>query len=272
MLPRTVRVELARLRRLPGFVIEHRAMARPGPAAGAIVLARHASPLRRGTTVVDERLQRGKEANVALAAARIDGCRLEPGAVFSYHHAVGWPTRLRGFRFGLELHAGEMAAGVGGGACQVANLLYYLALCGAQNVVERHRHSLDLFPDDGRTVPFGCGATVFYNWADLRVANPLDQAVSIHLTIADGELRGELRVARDPGLAVRIYEVDHRFVRDAAGVVWRENQLRRCIRDAAGELLIDQEIARNRARVAYAVDEARLAPAAVSSARVGATP
>lgn len=250
-----IRVDVARLRHLPGLWLTTRAAATARGVAGAHELAAASSPLRRSAMVSDERLQAGKERNVAVAAARIDGIVLAPGAEFSYHRAVGWPSRLRGFRRGLELHDGAMAAGVGGGACQVANLLYLLALRGAMTVTERHRHSLDLFPDDNRTVPFGCGATVFYSWADLRFVNPLDQPVSIHLAIADGRLRGALRCATDPGLTVEVYEVGHRFVRDAAGVVWRENQLRRRIADRDGAL-IDQRIADNRARVAYPVDPA----------------
>lgn len=261
-LPRAVRVELARLRRLPGWIVEAPRMARRRGRAGDVVLARHASPLRRGTTVVDERLQAGKEANVALAAARLDGLVLGPGQTLSYHHAVGRPARWRGFRPGLELHDGALAAGVGGGACQVANLLYWIALCGAMTIVERHRHTLDLFPDDGRTVPFGCGATVFYNWADLRFANPLDGDVSLHLSLADGHLVGELRATRDPGITVEVYEVGHRFVRDG-DTVWRENQIWRRIRATTdGAVLIDHLVAANRARVAYPVAADRIAEAA----------
>jgi vancomycin resistance protein VanW len=274
-MPRALRVELARLRRLPTWWREAPRMARAGPSAGSHVLATHASPLRRSgcvsTDPAGERLQAGKEQNVALAAGHIDGIRLEPGAVFSYHHAVGRPSRLRGFRPGLELHGGAMAAGIGGGACQVANLLYLLALRGAMNVTERHRHSLDLFPDDGRTVPFGCGATVFYNWADLRFANPLDQAVSIRLWIEAGELRGELRCADDPGLRVEVYEVGHRFVQpEPGGAVWRENAIRRRIRDGGGALLIDQLVAENRARVSYPVDARLLAATESPAEAVGA--
>ncbi len=256
-LARAARVELARLRQWPRFWLETRGAAGRGSAAGTWVLAAASSPLRRAALVKDERLQAGKERNVALVAARLDGLRLEPGALLSYHRAVGWPARWRGFRAGLELHDGAEAEGVGGGACQVANLLYLLAARGAMTITVRHRHSLDLFPDDNRTVPFGCGATVFYPWADLRFVNPLDQPVSLHLAVIDGELRGELRCAVDPGLTVTIDEVGHRFVR-RGDAVWRENQLRRRIVDRAGVVRIDQVLADNQARVAYPVEPARV--------------
>ena len=224
----------------------------------AHVIARHESPLRRPGTTVDPRLQAGKERNVAVAASRLDRILLAPGRTLSYHHAVGRPSSRRGFVPGLELHDGELAEGVGGGACQVANLLYYLALVGGMTIVERHRHTLDLFPDADRRVPFGCGATVFYNWADLRFANPLDIPVVLRLGIEhDDTLVGELRAAA-VDFRAEVYEVDHRFVARGAAV-WRENRIRRRIVRTDGALLVDHEVAHNIARVAYPIAADRIA-------------
>lgn len=226
-----------------------------GPVRGgdgfAHVIARHASPLRRAGTTAEPRLQAGKERNVALAAARLDRALLAPGRTLSYHHAVGRPSRSAGFVPGLELHDGQLAEGIGGGACQVANLLYYLALAGAMTIVERHRHTLDLFPDADRRVPFGCGATVFYNWADLRFANPLDVPVALRLRIEHGQLVGELRAAAAVDVRADVYEVDHRFF-EQDGAWWRENRIRRrIVRASDGALLVDHEVAHNLARCAY---------------------
>src|SRR5262245_33438351 len=159
-LPRAALIELARLRRLPSWLVEAPRVARrraspDDKACGAFVLAAHATPLRRGGGY-DERLHRGKERNVALVAARLDGLLIRPGELFSYHHAVGRPSRRRGFQPGMELHDGAPSVGIGGGACAASNMLYLIALRAGMRIVERHRHALDLFPDDGRTVPFGC--------------------------------------------------------------------------------------------------------------------
>jgi vancomycin resistance protein VanW len=210
--------------------------------------------------MAEPRLQAGKEHNVAMVAARLDRCVIAPGRVLSYHHAVGRPSRAAGFVPGLELHGGELAEGIGGGACQVANLVYYLALIGAMAIVERHRHTLDLFPDSDRRVPFGCGATVFYNWADLRFANPLDVPVVLRLRVessappfgaAGGALVGELRAAAPVDVCAEVYDVDHRLFA-ADGAWWRENRIRRRLARASdGALLLDHEVAHNLARVAY---------------------
>ncbi|MFJ8513275.1 VanW family protein [Lysinibacillus xylanilyticus] len=51
----------------------------------------------------------------------------------------------------------KVKTGVGGGICQLANLLYWMALHTPLIVTERHHHSFDPFPDSGRTLPFGSG-------------------------------------------------------------------------------------------------------------------
>jgi vancomycin resistance protein VanW len=218
-------------------------------------LAEHSSPLRRGSTVQDESLQRGKEQNVTRAVQLLDGLVIAPCEVFSYHRVVGRPSQRRGFADGPELHGGALTRGIGGGCCQVSNLLYWLALQSGMNIVERHRHSLDLFPDDARTVPFGCGATVFYNLADLRFENPWPAPVLVSLRVENGRLHGALRSAEDPRVRVRVYETDHRFVRDDTGWL-RENRIRREVRTLSGALLTDHEVAHNRARVCYEPSDA----------------
>lgn len=254
LLPFPLRVEIVRLRGLPVRLLERRAVARrriSDEQAGAypFLLAERRSPLRRGL-VKDERLQRGKEHNVALAASRIDRVLVAPGQVCSYQHLVGRPSRLRGFRLGLELHQERPTAGVGGGCCQLSNLLYLLCLSGGMRVVERHRHGLDLFPDRDRTVPFGCGATVFFGTADLRFDNPLDQPVLLRTGIEDEALVGRLLCAEDPGVRVEIREEGHRFFRED-GLWMRENHIHRRILDRRGRVLLDQPVAHNRARVCY---------------------
>ena len=75
-------------------------------------------------------------------------------------------------------------------------------------IEERHRHGLDLFPDHGRTVPFGCGATVYYPYADLKFSNPLPFPVLIETFLSDGQLIGRIRADTDPGFSFEIEERD----------------------------------------------------------------
>jgi vancomycin resistance protein VanW len=266
LLPFSLRVELIRLKRYPLWLLETPTIARTFSRGEGFdhLMAEHCSPLNRWSGRVD-RLQRGKEQNVAQAARRIDRLVIQPHEVFSYHRAVGRPSRLRGFVPGLELREGRPGEGVGGGCCQVSNLLYLLCLRAGMRVVERHRHGFDLFADHHRTVPFGCGATVFYNYADLRFENPLPQPALLRLTIQEGELLvGQIWLRHDPGWSVEVYEEGDRFFRQA-GQWWRENRVRRRFVRHDGSVLLDREEAHNVARVLYAIsvdDEDRRSEAA----------
>jgi vancomycin resistance protein VanW len=102
-------------------------------------------------------LQRNKVVNLRLAAARVDSVLIRPGETFSFNKVVGSCTRRKGYVEGMRLSNGEARAGVGGGICQLANLLPWMVLHSPLTVVERSEHSFDPFPDKGRVLPWGVG-------------------------------------------------------------------------------------------------------------------
>ncbi|MCB9668982.1 MAG: VanW family protein [Alphaproteobacteria bacterium] len=221
-----------------------------------VVVCERSSPMRRPGTTYAEALQAAKEANVARVARALHGVRVPPGGVLSWHATIGPPLRFRGFAPGPELHDGVLATGAGGGACQVANLLFWLGAHAGMEVVERHRHGLDLFPDDRRDVPFGCGATVFYPHSDLVLANPHGTGLRFAFVRDGADIVGRV-LAEDPlPRTYRLEERDHRFFR-RDGEVWRANAIHRVATDASGAttdtLLVD-----NLARVTYPVPSERL--------------
>jgi len=201
------------------------ASARPEVVTGVLV-AEAASPLVRAFDGVDVALQRNKRRNLELAIATLHGQVLRPGETVSFWRCVGNPKASRGFVPGLVLAHGRLCAGVGGGLCQLSNMLHWLALHTSLAVIERHHHGHDLFPDAGRLVPFGAGATVFYNYLDLRLHNPGPETYRLRLWLTDQELRGEVRADRPPRLMYQVVEEDHRFRRTSRGLV-RENRLYR---------------------------------------------
>lgn len=204
-------------------LLELQRLPRDGERRDHVVTSR-STPLRRERLTYDESLQRAKEQNVARAVTLLDGLTLAPGALFSWHRHLGPPLRVRGFAPGPELHDERLASGGGGGLCQVANLLFYLAVHAGLELVERHRHALDLFPDDSRTVPFGCGATVFFPRKDLRFLNTSGTTLALHLSIRDGELYGALHSLGPLPFRCELVERDHHFER-RDGAVWRHNRL-----------------------------------------------
>ncbi|CAN5393597.1 VanW family protein [soil metagenome] len=179
-------------------------------------LERHDSLLLRELAGVDMALQHNKVVNLRLATGRIDRLVLRPGETFSFNKVVGSCSRRKGYVEGLRLADGTPGAGVGGGICQLANLLHWLVLHSPLTVLERSEHSVDPFPDNGRVVPWGVGCTIVYNYVDLVVR-------------------------------------DERFETGPDGLVRRSNEIWRTTTDRrTGAVVATELVRRNRAVVRYA--------------------
>jgi vancomycin resistance protein VanW len=191
----------------------------------------HQSLLIRRLGNVDLQLQYNKVHNLNLAIREIDGVLLQPGQTLSLWRLIGPATRARGYMDGLILSNGESTVGIGGGLCQLANLVYWMALHSPLEVTERHHHSFDLFPDSGRTVPFGTGAALFYNYMDLQVHNPTDSAYQLRLWTTEDHLKGEFRADKKPDYSYSILEKNHQYLTDGAqhyraNEIWRQTRNR----------------------------------------------
>lgn len=103
--------------------------------------------------------QENKVTNLKLAVKRLDGLILYPGETFSYWKRIGKPTARKGYKEGMVLFLGQIGGDIGGGLCQLSNLIFWMTLHTPLTVTERYRHSHDVFPDANRTQPFGSGAT-----------------------------------------------------------------------------------------------------------------
>lgn len=179
-----------------------------------VLLKGHRSPVLRRLTGVDMDLQRSKRTNLALAAARIDGVVVAPGESFSFWRLVGRPTARKGYQDGLTIAGGNLGRAVGGGLCQLANLIHYLVLHSPLAVTELHHHSDALFPDDRRRVPFGTGTSIFYPHVDYRFRNDAGQPVQLRVWLDGDDLCGELRGTAPFPLRYRLREEGSRYVRE----------------------------------------------------------
>ncbi len=83
----------------------------------------HKSVLIRKLGNSDVRLQQQKIKNLSLAVSTIHRVLIKPGETFSFWNLIGEPLARRGYVEGMLLSQGEVIAGVGGGLCQLANLL-----------------------------------------------------------------------------------------------------------------------------------------------------
>lgn len=217
----------------------------------------HESILLRKLGDADMRLQQNKVTNLKLASVKIDGVIIHPGETFSFWRCVGWPTAKKGYVEGMLLSNGKVQAGIGGGLCQSANLLYWMAMHSPLAVTERHRHSYDIFPDSGRVLPFGTGAAVYYNYVDLQFHNPTDMTFQILLGVNETHLHGEIRCDMLTPMSYKILERDHRFTKSKkTGKIWRENAIyRKSFDKRTGNLLGDDLLYRNRCKTLYTPSE-----------------
>lgn len=211
----------------------------------------HATPLYRHLRGEEMTLQKNKVVNLRLAVARLDGLILEPGQTFSYWRLIGKPTRRKGYKEGMVLFLGRIGSDVGGGLCQLSNLIFWMTLHTPLTVVERYRHSHDVFPDANRTQPFGSGATCAYPHRDLMIRNETDQPFQLCLRVGDTHLEGAWRAMEPPEYRYEIVERDHRMDQASWGGYVRHNALHRRVWDRSGRLVEEQFLFTNDAIMMY---------------------
>jgi len=211
----------------------------------------HQSPLLRKLKDVDMQLQHNKIINLKIAVAKINGVILQPSQSLSYWRQIGKPTRRKGYVEGMLLERGRVRAGIGGGLCQLSNLIYWMSLHTPLSITERHRHSFDVFPDSGRTQPFGSGATCFYNYIDLQIKNETSQPFQLVLELTDSQLVGKWLSTTPPIHHYELYEKDHIIQSQPWGGYTRHNSIYRRVFDEEGRQIDEQFVTENHAIMMY---------------------
>ena len=212
----------------------------------------HSTPLLRKLKDVDMYLQYNKIINLKLALLKIDGVTIRPGETFSYWKLIGKPTKRKGYVNGMVLSNGTFSAGVGGGLCQLSNLIYWMTIHTELTVIERHRHGYDVFPDSNRTQPFGSGATCFYNYGDLMIRNDTNNIYRLKLAVTEQDLKGCWRSDLPPEYKYEVYEKEHIMKLEYWGGYTRHNVIFRRKYDLDNNLADDEFVVENHAFMTYA--------------------
>ena len=216
------------------------------------VHAQHGTPMLRALSGVDMQLQVNKKVSLQIAAACIDGLLLKPGETFSFWRLVGKPTERRGFKMGFVLRNGTMQQAIGGGLCQMTNMLYWMAIHTDLTITERWRHGFDVFPDAGRTQPFASGATCAYNHIDLQIRNDTQDTYQLRLSTKGDWLYGSIRCTAPLLHGFEVFEKDHAIRQEMWGGYSRHNALWRKRYDAdTRDLLAEEFITENHAIMMY---------------------
>ena len=210
----------------------------------------HRSLILRPLRGVDLALQHNKRRNLELAIARIDQVVIAPGETLSVWKLVGRPTRRKGYLEGLVLKQGTIATGVGGGLCQLGNLLFWIAAHSPLTISERWRHGFDVFPDLNRSIPFGAGATLAYNYVDLQLTNRTQDSFLIRLWLDETHLNGSLFCDADYSSIFRIEERHHQIKQQIWGGYSRHNQIYQIRHEPDGRLT-EQLLVENHAIMMY---------------------
>ncbi len=215
------------------------------------IVKSHASILIRKLHGVDLKLQENKVTNIMLACNKVNGIIINPGETFSYCRTVGRTKEKDGYKKGLVIGRKGVTSGVGGGLCQMANMIHWLVLNSPLDVTELHHHSDALFPDERRRVPFGTGTSVCYNNVDYRFKNNTDQKVQILVWVENGELCGELRSEREYPCRYKLVEENNHYQKEGKEY-YRISQVYRLVIDRlTNEELYKELILDNHSLVMY---------------------
>lgn len=228
---------------------------------------RHRSLLLRELGESEMWMQHNKVTNLRLANARVDTILIRPGETFSFNKVVGNCTRRRGYVDGMKLSNGDAESGVGGGICQLANLLHWMFLHSPLTVVERSEHSFDPFPDNGRVLPWGVGCSIVYNYVDLVVRNDTDVTFQINVRVGERYLEGEMRSEVPLPYSYSVFARDEQFIR-CGDSHFRRNEIWRTVNDrATGQPVREELLKKNCALMKYLPTGVPIIDCAPTSAR-----
>ncbi|MEG0894558.1 MAG: VanW family protein [Oscillospiraceae bacterium] len=200
---------------------------------------------------VDMWLQENKIINLKIACKQINLITIKPGEIFSYWNLIGKPSKRKGYVKGMILSNGTFQAGIGGGLCQLSNLLFWMTIHTPLTVIERHRHGYDVFPDSNRTQPFGSGATCFYPHGDLMIQNNTQDTYQLVVKVGDKFLEGEWRTFSKPQYYYKIVERNHKMQGEYWGGYSRQNEIYQQKYNAKDELEDEVLVVKNQAIMMY---------------------
>ncbi len=214
------------------------------------VIATHRSIILRKLKDVDMYLQENKRVNLSLAIQNINNIIIKPNQTLSFWKLVGRPTKSKGYLTGLVLNQGKLDKDIGGGLCQLGNLMFWIFAHSPLLITQRFRHGFDVFPDTDRKVPFGAGATLSYNYIDFQVKNITDKTFQLNLWLDDTYLNGELLCSHKLDTMFEIEERHHKIEHEFWGGYTRHNQIYKIEKDGS-RILKERLLVQNHAIMMY---------------------
>ncbi len=125
----------------------------------------------------------GRNENLRVGCANINGTELAPGEIFSMNVALGPQTYENGYRDAAVIVDGKIEDGLAGGVCQITSTLYNAVILAELKIVERSNHSLAV-----SYVPLGQDAAIAGDYKDLKFQNDTDYPVYIEAYLSGNKL------------------------------------------------------------------------------------
>ncbi|MCL2252624.1 MAG: VanW family protein [Treponema sp.] len=191
------------------------------------VIANYKTALRKDLKDADSEaltLQENKIINMKIAAEKINGIEIEPGKIFSFWNTVGNPSYKNGYADGRVYSNVNVIKGVGGGLCQLSTFLYWMFLHAPVEILERHPHTIDVNPSSKENVSSRSGATVLYNFIDLKMKNDFNYPIQIKLWFAENHMEGQVLSAEKTAKTFRIVEKNHCYIKKD-GKIYQYNEI-----------------------------------------------
>lgn len=218
------------------------------------LISSYSSNLIKKGKGVDPVLQENKAVNIRLASNKINGIIIKPGEVFSFWRTIGKVNKRTGYKEGRVIKDNKLIPGTGGGLCNLANTINNLVLNSPLEIVEFHKHSDALAPDNGKRIPLANGTSVSYNYIDYRFKNNTDQNVQLLLWCDDEKLYGELRSEKENPFKYELVEENHHFEKEG-DKYYRISQIyRNTIEKKSGDIIEKELIWDNHSMVMFDYD------------------
>jgi vancomycin resistance protein YoaR len=139
------------------------------------------------TRYATDRKHEARTYNLRLAASKLDGHIIPPGAVFDFNKVVGPRNEAGGYRVAPVIAQGELVDGIGGGTCQITGTLHGAVFFSGLEIVSRTPHTRP-----SAYIKMGLDAAVAYPTINFRFKNPFPFPVVVHETVKDGVVRAEV--------------------------------------------------------------------------------
>lgn len=218
------------------------------------IISSYSSNLIKKGKGVDPVLQENKAVNIRLASSKINEIIIQPGEVFSFWRTIGKVNKRTGYKEGRVIKDNKLISGTGGGLCNLANTINNLILNSPLEIVEFHKHSDALAPDNGKRIPLANGTSVSYNYIDYRFKNNTSQNVQLLLWCDDEKLYGELRSENEIPWKYEIIEENHHFEKEG-DKYYRVSQIyRNTIERETGNIIKKELIWDNHSMVMFDYD------------------